>query len=248
MRSTVDHALPSASILTNELPRLRSGQEQLQSTAIHIVSQIHQTQKDLEGVDRKLSDLQQSEREVEKNLDDLRSRAVPKINRVLNDDGTLILPLNELASSSFAMFKTNEHGYHFIVHVCPTVDPSNQSNGYLSILISLVRGDYDPLLTFPFKHGISFRLIDQSGQGKDLVSTLEVDPRSPSLARPTSEKNPETGIVNFCSLSELTKPRSIYMKDGVYFIGIFIDFLKGRPETSSAVNSCESELNLKKLV
>lgn len=229
IRGAADHGLGAALILRDELVRIRSEHEQLQSTAMHSISYIRGTQKDLEVMDKKINDLQQSERETEKSFGDLTRKASTKTNLLLNDDCSIIFSFDNLTSAFSPIFKTADFGYPFVVRVGTTVNPNNQSESYLSIFISLLRGDYDPILAYPFKHNISFRLIDQSNQGKDLVSRLEVNPCSASFARPISEKNEEARIVNFCPLAQLTDPNSIYMKDGVYFVGVFIDFLASVP-------------------
>ena len=123
------------------------------------------------------------------------------------------------------IFKTASFGYVFILRVCSTIDPANDNQQYLSIYITLLRGDFDAILFYPFPYNISFCLCDQSGQKKHIVSTLKPDPNSPSFACPTSERNDEIGIMKFCPLHYLTDSQSIYLKDEVFFIRIFIDYM-----------------------
>jgi hypothetical protein len=102
---------------------------------------------------------------------------------------------------------------------------TNENKEYLSIYIALLRSDFDSILFYPFPYNISLSLCDQSGQGKDITSTITADPKSSSFARPTSEKNNEIGVVKFCPLNYLRNAGSIYLKDGIFFIRVFIDFL-----------------------
>ena len=138
---------------------------------------------------------------------------------LLDDQAKIIFSCQTLESSSTLSFKTSTYGYTFSLRVCKTA-------GYLSIFIALHRGEFDPILFYPFTYDIVFCLYDQSGQRKHIITTLKADPQSSSFARPTNEKNNEVGIVDFCPLAFLTDRNSTYMKDGVYFIGVFIDFLK----------------------
>jgi hypothetical protein len=153
----------------------------------------------------------------------------PNNIRLLNMDGTTIFPFrihSEEIYSSFSMssppFKTSPYGYSFILRVCST-------NEYLSIYLTLLRTDFDQILTYPFPYNISLCLYDQSGQGKHITSIIEPAQNSSSFARPTSEKNNEVGITQFCRLNSLTDVQSVYLKDGGFFIHIFFDFMNTGP-------------------
>jgi len=152
--------------------------------------------------------------------------------RLLDADGTMIFSFHkqkEEINSPFSIysptFKTSPFGYLFIFRVCSTMESTNENQGYLSIYITLLRGDFDQILFYPFPYNIYLCLCDQSGKGKHIVSTIKSNPNLPSFARPTSEKNDEVGIIEFCPLNYLTDAGSIYLKDGAFFIRIFIDFM-----------------------
>jgi hypothetical protein len=153
--------------------------------------------------------------------------------KLLDATGTMTFPFNKHHSdinSPFSMysqtFKTSPFGYSFILHVCSTMDfTTNENKEYLSIYIALLRSDFDSILFYPFPYNIFLSLCDQSGQGKHITSIIISDPKSSSFARPTSEKNNEVGVVKFCPLNYLRNAESIYLKDGVFFIRVFIDFL-----------------------
>src|ERR1700722_15240521 len=102
---------------------------------------------------------------------------------------------------------------------------NQKKKGSLSIYLTLLRSDFDPILFYPFPYNISLRLWDQLGQGKHIESTIKSNPNSPSFARPTSERNNEVGITKFCPLNYLTDVQSIYYKDGIFVIRIFFDFM-----------------------
>jgi hypothetical protein len=110
----------------------------------------------------------------------------------------------------------------FQLRVCSTLKDNKQ---YLSIYITLLRSEFDPILFYPFGHDITLSLCDQSGQGKDIVSTIKPDSNSPSFDRPTSERNNEIGITEFCPLNKLTDRQSIYLRDSTFFIRISFDFI-----------------------
>jgi hypothetical protein len=165
---------------------------------------------------------------------DCESTSVSSLNNVLllNDDSTTIFSFhkkNDENNSPFSIFspkfKTSTYGYLFVLRVCSTFESSNENQGYLSIYITLLRSDFDQILFYPFPYNISLCLCDQSKQRKHIVSTIIPDPNSSSFARPTNEKNNEIGIVKFCPLNYLTDVKSIYLKDGVFFIRVIFDFM-----------------------
>ncbi|CAF1043700.1 unnamed protein product [Adineta steineri] len=159
-----------------------------------------------------------------------------KASKLLNINSSIIFPfhLNQTDMNlSFSMysspFKTATFGYSFILRVCSTKDSANQNQQYLSVFISLVRGEFDQLLVFPFPYTIFLYLCDQSGQGKHIISVIKPDSNESALSRPLSEKNDEIGVVNFCPLSCINEAGSIYLKDNVFLIRVFIDFLNTGP-------------------
>jgi hypothetical protein len=152
--------------------------------------------------------------------------------KILHNDGTITFVFTrnyDEMTSPFSIyspiFKTSPYGYSFVLRLCSIIEPENENQGYLSIYITLLRGEYDSILIYPFSYNISFSLCDQSGQKKDIISILNVDSNSSSFARPISEKNNEIGIIKFCPLSYLTNAQNTYLKDGIFFIKVLVDFL-----------------------
>ena len=141
--------------------------------------------------------------------------------KLIGTDSTTIFPFHirfEDINSPFSIhspkFKTAPHGYLFILRVCSTIDSTNE---YLSIYITLLCGDYDPILFYPFPYNIILSLYDQSGEGKHITTIIKADENRSYFARPTGENNNEVGIMKFCPLSYLTDDKSVYLKDGVFF-------------------------------
>ncbi|CAF0808095.1 unnamed protein product [Rotaria sp. Silwood1] len=122
-------------------------------------------------------------------------------------------------------FKTSSFGYCFMLRVCSTIISENENQEYLSIYITLLRGEFDPILLYPFPYNIYLCLCDQSNQGQHIVSIIKPNAKLLSFICPTGEKNDEVGITKFCPLKYLKDIHSIYLKDGVFFIRIFIDFM-----------------------
>jgi hypothetical protein len=186
------------------------------------ISQINETKKTFNADNEKFLACVQSQNESGKKLEHTNIY-------LLDNDDSMIFPFRKHSgeiNSSFSMsspaFRISTFGYSFELRVCSTMQ---DNRAYLSIYITLLRSDFDPILFYPFPYNISLCLCDQSGHGKDIVSIIKPDSNSSAFARPTSEKNNEIGITEFCPLNYLTDKKNIYLKDGVFFIRISFDFM-----------------------
>ena len=232
IQESIDILSPRIEIVSNDCIQLRSEHNGIKTTGERVLSQVNETTKISDDNIEKINKHIQSQNDTVKELDDAKKSCSLIKMILLETDGTMIFSFNKHhddINSPFSIvspiFKTAIFGYSFILRVCSTIDPENDNQGYLSIFTSLLRGDYDQILLFPFPYNISLCLCDQSGQGKHIISTIKPDPKSPSFARPASEKNDEIGVVKFCPLNYLKDTGSIYLKDSVFFVRIFMDFM-----------------------
>uniref|UniRef100_A0A0N5AUT9 MATH domain-containing protein n=1 Tax=Syphacia muris TaxID=451379 RepID=A0A0N5AUT9_9BILA len=95
---------------------------------------------------------------------------------------------------------------------------------YNSVFITLLRGEYDPILQWPFKCPIKFTLINLKG-GKNVEATIT--PRTtennlPFLGKPTSDRNPAFGLKNFADLRLMTESNG-FIANNSCFLKIDID-------------------------
>ncbi|CAF1588594.1 unnamed protein product [Rotaria magnacalcarata] len=144
---------------------------------------------------------------------------------ILDSDATVTLRFNYPNSSLFSLdsskFRTSEYGYIFTISVRST---NEAEKWYLSIFLTLYNGEYSNLLSYPFSFPIHFVLWDQSNKQQHITYILKPDPNASAFMRPSNEKNEEFCIKNLCSLDAITDSKSAYVKDGVFFIRLFIDF------------------------
>ena len=98
----------------------------------------------------------------------------------------------------------------------------NSYNTHLSVHISIMKGDYDSLLVWPFQQEISFMLLDQSPSDdkNDIIGLLKPHMNPNSFKCPSTEKNTPCGISSFCSLETLKSPQHEYIKDDCMFIKV----------------------------
>ena len=89
------------------------------------------------------------------------------------------------------------------------------SNTHLSVFFVLMRGEYDPLLKWPFEYKVSLVLVDQDMK-QPIVQTFVASPESSSFQRPRSDMNVASGCPQFAKLSVIDEGN--YVRDDVMFL------------------------------
>ena len=118
-----------------------------------------------------------------------------------------------------APFYTSRHGYKMCLRLYMDGDGSGKGT-HLSFFLTLMRGEYDALLTWPFRQTVTLTLLDQDRQ-KDIFQSFRPDPSSSSFQRPINEMNVASGCPKFAPLSILENPS--YVKDDTMFLKCQID-------------------------
>lgn len=214
-------------ICLNDTIRLKVDLSQIKTNFEQNVSRIDELNKLDNENEKNVKELIEKLNGIQIELDNIKKTREQSEILVLDTNSTTTLRFIYPNSSSFSMnssiFKTSKYGYAFMLRVCSTIESNEE---YLSLFLSLYNGEYNNLIPYPFSYDIHFLLWDQSNQQKHIVYVVKPDLNSSAFLRPTSEKNDEYGIIKFCSLRYLTDRESIYVKDGIFFIRVFIDFLK----------------------
>ncbi|MCL6269680.1 hypothetical protein M3P05_06975 [Sansalvadorimonas sp. 2012CJ34-2] len=128
---------------------------------------------------------------------------VPEVEKLMQDakDG-------KITSLCSAPFYTGPNGYRLCLRAYLNGDGIGEGL-YLSVFIVLMRGEYDPLLEWPFDYKVTIALRDQSpdiAKRKDHVRMFRSDKSSSSYQRPVKDMNIASGVPEFIPLSKL-KPR-----------------------------------------
>ncbi|CAM4761842.1 unnamed protein product [Rotaria magnacalcarata] len=227
--SAVDNSL-------EDCKRLNSERDHIQTKNNDILPQGKEIGKELQSGNEKFKKCMNGHTETEKQIDDAKNSRWPTKPLVLDMNDTITFPIakqpndiNTPFSIQTPEFCTSSWGYKLVVRVCSTYISGEERQEYLSVYVSLLRGNMDSILVFPFPYDIYVSLCDQSKQKKDIVSVIKTGDNVSAFNRPSSDRNNEVGIVKFCPLKFLKDPESNYLKDGVFFIGIFIDFLNMEP-------------------
>lgn len=144
--------------------------------------------------------------------------------RISNISEKLVDVKPERQSSIYSpMFYSSPTGYKMRARLYTNEDGHDRRTR-ISLFFVLARGEYDSLLTWPFKYKVSFCLYDQSAAQGHIIDSFRPDPGSVSFQRPCTDMNIASGIPNFCSLSCLQDPNSPYVKDDTMFIGVMVHF------------------------
>ena len=97
------------------------------------------------------------------------------------------------------------NGYKMKVSFYPRGTKSNK-NGYSSIFLGIMKGEYDEALSWPFRHKVVFTLIDQKRDHPEKRSNLSMelipDPskHAKSCSKPTQVENPRFGFSRLCCI------------------------------------------------
>ena len=116
-------------------------------------------------------------------------------------------------------FLTAYTGYKMCIEACLNGDGTGY-NTHLSLHFILMKGEYDPLLKWPFDYMVKFVLIDQTHR-RHIWDHFQPDHDSPSFQRPQSDSNVPYNIPQFTELSVLDDER--YVKDDVMYIKCIIN-------------------------
>lgn len=118
-------------------------------------------------------------------------------------------------------FYTGRRGYKMCARVYPNGDGMGKGS-HLSLFFVLMKGNFDAILTWPFKQRVTFCLINQQGENH-VIDSFRPDQTSSSFKRPTSDMNIASGCPLFVRLDDLTNPKNGYLKDDTLFIKVIID-------------------------
>ena len=144
-----------------------------------------------------------------------------KLEEARNSDGLELVSLP---------FYTSERGYKLQASLFMGGNGGGEDT-HMSIYIKVLPGEFDAILNWPFRHTISFTLLDQNPDRNSAVNIVESfipDPSWPNFARECKVDTPDQlgfGFPKFVPHSMLALRN--YVKDDTLFIKIRADANKG---------------------
>ena len=112
--------------------------------------------------------------------------------------------IGKILSLYSAPFFTSQFGYRMCLRLYLNGNGSGKGT-HLSFFLTIMRGEYDALLSWPFKQMVTLMLLDQDRK-KDIVQCFRPDPSSPIFWKPKAEINVASGYPKFAPLSLLDNP------------------------------------------
>jgi TNF receptor-associated factor 2/TNF receptor-associated factor 3 len=220
-------ATKGPSYTREEYPRTSgfSTQEQLMSEASNTDGRMLQVTKSVEELHRTVSILKVHVSELELQLQASLASThtgsflwrIPEVARRKRDAFE-----GRITSIYSPPFYSGRNGYKMCIR-CYLNGDGIGFNTHLSVFFVLMRGEYDPLLKWPFESKVSLVLVDQNLR-QHVVQTFKPSPDSSSFQRPRSDMNIASGCPQFAKLSVLEEGN--YVKNDVLFLKCIVDTSK----------------------
>ncbi|KAM6972483.1 TNF receptor-associated factor 5 [Aplochiton taeniatus] len=122
-----------------------------------------------------------------------------------------------------APFHTGRCGYKLCLRAYLNGDGEGRGT-HLSLYVVLMRGDFDPLLPWPFSQPVVLSLLDQGGRSDHRTLSFRPDPGSSSFQQPLSSSNTASGFSSFITHAQLETPgNAVYVRDDTMFIKVKVE-------------------------
>ncbi|XP_057295211.1 TNF receptor-associated factor 2-like isoform X2 [Hydractinia symbiolongicarpus] len=112
---------------------------------------------------------------------------------------------------------TQKYGYKFCGRVYLNGDGIGKCS-HVSLFFILMKSEYDNLLEWPFQHTVTFTLINQQDEKKNVLESFATDVASSSFQKPTREMNIAAGCPLFIQRDHLLNGG--FVKDDCIFVEI----------------------------
>ena len=179
------------------------------------LTELHGKQKDmsfrLTGVENILSVLQENITEINRTYEEV-SLTLQTL-QATSYDGKYIWKIPDITrrrrdalmgktvSLYSAPFYTDRFGYRMCLRVYLDGDGSGKGR-YISYFLTIMKGEYDALLEWPFQLTVTLTMINQKGNG-NIVQSFKPNPNSASFHQPKADMNVASGCPKFAPLSVL---------------------------------------------
>ncbi|NWT72627.1 TRAF2 factor, partial [Prunella himalayana] len=118
-------------------------------------------------------------------------------------------------------FYTAKYGYKVCLRVYLNGDGTGKGT-HMSLFFVVMKGDYDALLPWPFRHKVTFMLLDQNNR-EHIIDAFRPDLTSASFQRPVSDMNVASGCPMFLPLAKLQSPKHAYVREDTLFLKCIIE-------------------------
>lgn len=93
----------------------------------------------------------------------------------------------------------------------------------MSFFLVIMKGEYDPVCTWPFDHHVEFSLMGQGAStGNDVIVHLQPNPRDPAFARPVGGRNFPDDAQAHCAIPLINLRSRAYVDDDTLFVKVIV--------------------------
>lgn len=172
--------------------------------------------------------------EMTSNINETKYTTYDGINILKIDDFTeRILKLTNKADSFIkgSTFYTSTYGYKLETRLHVKTNKTLQS--YLYAVVVLKKGDYDDLLTFPFKFNIQISILNQhdSFNSNNIDYLFNICNDNIQFIKPTKEESIQFKTGELCTINKITLPSSQHMKNDTIYIRTSVLFSNYRDKS-----------------
>jgi hypothetical protein len=213
---------------TSELTRqLADNMTEVQRLETELCSMVVVIANAIGAIQRSIKELQEYYSDVAMSIQTIQASShgpvfiwkIPDLSRRRRD-----AVLGKTVSLYSAPFYTSRHGYKICLRVYLNGDGGGRGT-HLSFFMTMMKGDFDSLLPWPFKQTTTLTLLAQDRAARDISQSFKPDEVSGSFIRPTSEMNVASGCPLFCPLSvldssEYVQQDTLYLKCVVNMRGL----------------------------
>ena len=142
---------------------------------------------------------------------------IVQIDKPISLNGTLMWKISEVTKNNLTspnsflestVFYTASDGYK--LQGCVYLNGDGEATGKcISVYITLLRGEFDGLLNWPFLFPVTIVLIDQSLQGLDVSKTFQPTRTSSCFRQPMDDIKRPSGLPDFFELSKMKDPHLV---------------------------------------
>ncbi|WP_236631638.1 MATH domain-containing protein [Endozoicomonas numazuensis] len=125
-----------------------------------------------------------------------------------------------------APFYSSRFGYKMCLRVYLNGDGSGK-NTHISLFFTIMRGEYDDLLPWPFNQRVTLRLVDSTGQRRHITERFMPDTTSSSFQKPkkypSADMNRASGMPKFVRIDEVFGINGHFINDNNIYFKAIID-------------------------
>lgn len=222
------------SCLQDDNVQLHTSHVQLTSTLMDQQKQIEQLKKSTEETTRTVDATQISSNILQTDIEAMK-QMLSDLSSQSSNDGSYIWKITDVAekmASSMSEHQTSIYsppfysspsGYKMCMRLYLNGD-GNARNTHISLFFVIMRGNYDPILVWPFNYKITFILYDQTSAQRHVIDSFRPDVKSNSFQVPRSNMNIASGLPKFFPLSIFRQDNNPYVRDNSIFIRCMVDF------------------------